>query len=54
MTDEETDRPLVDPDEDHVFAMRDQVLPEFDDDPTTWAWPTERTGPVGLQSQPTP
>jgi len=29
-------------------------LPEFDDDPTTWAWATEKTGPVGLRPQPAP
>ena len=29
-------------------------LPEFDDDPTTWAWPEENTGTVVLRSQPTP
>lgn len=28
-------------------------LPEFDDDPATWAWPTEKPGPVGLRPQPT-
>jgi len=33
---------------------RSPQLPEFDDDPTTWAWPTEKTGPVGLRPQPTP
>lgn len=33
---------------------RSPRLPEFDDDPTTWAWPTENTGPVGLRPQPTP
>jgi glycosyltransferase involved in cell wall biosynthesis len=29
-------------------------LPEFDDDPATWAWPTEKAGPAGLRPQPTP
>jgi len=33
---------------------RSPRLPEFDDDPTTWAWSTEKTGPIGLQPQPTP
>jgi glycosyltransferase involved in cell wall biosynthesis len=28
-------------------------LPEFDDDPATWAWPAEKPGPVGLRPQPT-
>lgn len=32
---------------------RSPKLPEFDDDPATWAWPTEKPGPVGLQPQPT-
>ena len=27
---------------------RSPRLPDFDDDPTTWAWPTEKSGPVGL------
>ena len=26
---------------------RNPQLPVFDDDPTTWAWPTEKTGPSG-------
>jgi len=29
-------------------------LPPFDDDPTTWAWPKEKTGPVGLRPQSIP
>ena len=28
-------------------------LPEFDDDPNTWAWPRDKSGPVGLRPQPT-
>ena len=30
------------------------LKPIFDDDPTTWTWPTEKTGPVGLKPQPSP
>jgi glycosyltransferase involved in cell wall biosynthesis len=29
-------------------------LPEFDDDPATWAWSTEKTGRVGLRPQASP
>ena len=33
---------------------RSPQLPEFDDDPTTWAWPEEKAGPVGLRAQHSP
>ena len=33
---------------------RSPRLPEFDDDPTTWEWPAEKTGPVELHPHPTP
>jgi glycosyltransferase involved in cell wall biosynthesis len=31
---------------------RSPRLPEFDDDPKTWAWPTRKPGPIGLRPQP--
>jgi len=32
---------------------RSPQLPEFDDDPKTWAWPRKKTRPIGLRPQPT-
>ena len=32
---------------------RNPRLPKFDDDPTTWEWPAEKTGPVELHPHPT-